>query len=166
LIDDSTIPCLSAMTEHFIKDGDSVLAVQPVPWHEINQYGVVSVEDPIQSYSAILDMIEKPQREFAPSNLAAVGRYVFTSAIFKCLKQTIPDHRGEIQLTDAIHRLLNEQKVQAYQFLGKRYDCGSKLGYLQATVEFGMHHSEIGLAFTQYLQNLKIVKSIQQATLT
>jgi UTP--glucose-1-phosphate uridylyltransferase len=166
LIDDSKIPCLSAMTKHFIKDSYSILAVQPVPWQEINQYGVVGVEDSSENYSAILDMIEKPQREIAPSNLAAVGRYVFTSAIFNCLRQTIPDHRGEIQLTDAIHRLLNEQKVQAYQFHGKRYDCGSKLGYLQATVEFGMQHSEIGSAFTHYLQNLKIAKSIQQATLT
>lgn len=154
LIDDSQLPCLTAMTEYFKKDGHSVLAVQPVPWHDVNQYGVVRVVDAIENYSAILEMIEKPQREFAPSNLAAVGRYVFTPAIFNCLRQTPPDPRGEIQLTDGIHRLLNEQIVQAYQFHGKRYDCGSKLGYLQATVELGMRHAEIGSDFTEYLQTL------------
>jgi len=151
LIDDSKVPCLSAMTEYFRKDGNSVLAVQPVPWQDVNQYGVVSVFEPAEIYSPISKMIEKPQRELAPSNLAAVGRYLFSPAIFNCLRQTIPDHRGEIQLTDGIHRLLNEEKVQAYQFHGKRYDCGSKLGYLQATVEFGMNHAEIGSAFKQYL---------------
>ncbi|MBA2651310.1 MAG: UTP--glucose-1-phosphate uridylyltransferase GalU [Tatlockia sp.] len=155
LIDDSKEPCLSAMTEHFKRDGHSLIAVQPVPWHDVNQYGVVRVADASENCSAILDIIEKPQREMAPSNLAAVGRYIFTPTIFNCLKQTVPDHRGEIQLTDGIHRLLNEQNVQAYQFHGKRYDCGSKLGYLQATVELGMQHLEIGEAFSQYLQTLK-----------
>ncbi|CDZ78643.1 UTP--glucose-1-phosphate uridylyltransferase [Legionella massiliensis] len=154
LIDDSKLPCLSAMTEHFGRDRQSLLAVQPVPWHDVNQYGVVRVVDALTNYSAILEMIEKPQPELAPSNLAAVGRYVFTPAIFACLRQTPADYRGEIQLTDGIRRLLNEEPVQAFQFHGKRYDCGSKLGYLQATVELGMKHSEIGAAFTQYLQSL------------
>lgn len=154
LIDDSRLPCLSAMTEHFKKDRLSVLAVQPVPWHDVPQYGVVRVVDAAENYSTILAMIEKPKRELAPSNLAAVGRYIFTPAIFSCLKQTIPDPRGEIQLTDGIRGLLNEQKVQAYQFHGKRYDCGSKLGYLQATVELGLLHPEIGQEFGEYLQTL------------
>lgn len=154
LIDDSKLPCLSAMTDYFMNDGHSVLAVQPVPWHDVNQYGVVRVSDNTANYSTISAMVEKPQPEMAPSNLAAVGRYVFTPAIFSCLKRTTPDHRGEIQLTDGIQYLLNEQKVQAYQFHGKRYDCGSKLGYLQATVEFGIAHSEIGGAFTEYLKTI------------
>ncbi|MBA2709792.1 MAG: UTP--glucose-1-phosphate uridylyltransferase GalU [Tatlockia sp.] len=154
LIDDTKIPCLSAMTNQFGKDGNSLLAVQPVPWEEVNQYGIVRVLDSLKNYSAIQDIIEKPKRDLAPSNLAAVGRYVFTPAIFNCLKRTIPDQRGEIQLTDAIQHLLKEQNVQAYQFHGKRYDCGSKLGYLEATVEFGMCHAEIGLAFRKYLQDL------------
>lgn len=155
LIDDSKIPCLAAMTEHFLKERHSLLAIQPVPWEDVNHYGVVSVVNPADVFSSILTIIEKPQREYAPSNLAAVGRYIFTPAIFNCLKQTKADERGEIQLTDAIYRLLNEQNVQAYQFQGKRYDCGSKLGYLQATVELGLRHNEIGSAFRDYLQNLK-----------
>ncbi|MBA2655587.1 MAG: UTP--glucose-1-phosphate uridylyltransferase GalU [Tatlockia sp.] len=155
LIDDRRLPCLSAMTEHFLKEGHSLMAVQPVLWHDVEQYGVVHVADAFASYSAILDIIEKPQRELAPSNLAAVGRYIFTSAIFNALKQITPDSNGKFQLTDAIHYLLNEQNVQAFQFQGKRYDCGSKLGYLKATVEFGMQHQEIGEAFKQYLQQLK-----------
>ncbi|KTD16429.1 UTP--glucose-1-phosphate uridylyltransferase GalU [Legionella jordanis] len=154
LIDDSRMPCLSAMTEHFKQDGLSVLAVQPVPWHDVPQYGVVSVVDASNNYSTILAMIEKPQRELAPSNLAAVGRYIFTPEIFSSLRQTVPDSKGEIQLTDGIRGLLKQQKVQAYQFHGKRYDCGSKLGYLQATVELGLIHPEIGQEFNDYLQNL------------
>lgn len=154
LIDDSRLPCLSAMAQHFDKDGHSVIAVQPVPWHDVQQYGVVRVVDAAENYSAIQAMIEKPKRELAPSNLAAVGRYIFTPAIFSCLKHTAADHRGEIQLTDGIQQLLTEQRVQAYQFHGKRYDCGSKLGYLQATVELGMRHPEIGDAVNEYLQTL------------
>ncbi|CEK11203.1 UTP--glucose-1-phosphate uridylyltransferase GalU [Legionella hackeliae] len=154
LIDDTRLPCLSAMTEHFKRDKLSVLAVQPVPWHDVQQYGVVRVVDANDNYTTILGMVEKPKREQAPSNLAAVGRYIFTPQIFACLKQTVADHHGEIQLTDGIRALLTEQKVQAYQFLGKRYDCGSKLGYLQATVELGLSHPEIGQEFKGYLQTL------------
>lgn len=154
LIDDSKLPCLSAMTNLFHKDGYSVMAIQPVPWHDVHQYGVVRVEDAAENYSPIVTIVEKPKTELAPSNLAAVGRYIFTPAIFSCLKETPPDHRGEIQLTDGIQRLIKEQKVQAYQFYGKRYDCGSKLGYLQATVELGRAHPEIGEAFNAYLETL------------
>jgi UTP--glucose-1-phosphate uridylyltransferase len=157
LIDDSRLPCLAAMTEHFQKDQLSVLAVQPVPWEDVQQYGVVRVVDAAESYSTILAMVEKPTKEIAPSNLASVGRYIFTPEIFSYLKQASPDERGEIQLTDGIRGLLNEQKVQAYQFQGKRYDCGSKLGYLQATVELGMLHPEIGPAFNEYLNALNKV---------
>ncbi|MCA0403969.1 MAG: UTP--glucose-1-phosphate uridylyltransferase GalU [Proteobacteria bacterium] len=154
LIDDSKLPCLSAMTKHFNEDKYSVIAVQPVPWHDVHQYGVVKLVDGLSEYSAILDMVEKPDKESAPSNLAAVGRYIFTPTIFSCLKKTRADKRGEIQLTDAIKDLLKEEIVKAFQFNGKRYDCGSKLGYLQATVEFGLMHSEIGDAFNNYLQSL------------
>ncbi|KTC85673.1 MULTISPECIES: UTP--glucose-1-phosphate uridylyltransferase GalU [Legionella] len=154
LIDDSKLPCLSMMTELFKKDKHSIVAVQPIPWSEVSHYGIVRVADASENHAVILDMIEKPQRELAPSNLAAVGRYIFTPEIFRCLRQTSADSRGEIQLTDGIKHLVNEQKVYAYQFLGKRYDCGSKLGYLQATVEFGMYHSEVGQAFRDYLRTL------------
>lgn len=154
LIDDNKAPCLSQMVEHFKQDAHSILAVQAVPWEDVHQYGVVSVVDSSQDYTTIQAMIEKPERDKAPSNLAAVGRYIFTPTIFSCLNQTTMDQRGEIQLTDAIRHLLLQEKVSAYQFYGKRYDCGSKLGYLQATVEFGMRHPEIGGAFHNYLHSL------------
>lgn len=153
LIDDSSTPCLGAMTAYFQQDGNSVVAVQPVPRQDIHQYGVVSVVNSSDSYSTINAIIEKPAKEDAPSNLASVGRYIFTSAIFSCLRHTKPDIRGEIQLTDAIQRLLMQEQVKAYQFHGKRYDCGSKLGYLQAMVAFGRRHPEVGEAFTTFLQD-------------
>jgi UTP--glucose-1-phosphate uridylyltransferase len=152
LIDDSKLPCLSAMVEHFNQDEETLLAVQTVLWQDVDQYGVVSIGDMALNYSPISDIIEKPSREQAPSNLAAVGRYVFTPTIFSCLKETKRDHRGEIQLTDGIRRLLSQERAHAYQFQGKRYDCGSKLGYLQATVEFALRHEEIGVAFSEYLK--------------
>lgn len=156
LIDDSQSPCLSTMLQHFREDNHSMIAVQPVPWHIIHQYGVVQIAgSSSHQCSTIQAMIEKPTRQNAPSNLAAIGRYLFTPALFDCLKQTIPDHRGEIQLTDGIASLLNKQTVKAYTFTGRRYDCGSKLGYLQASVELGMRHPEIGSDFSEYLQTVK-----------
>lgn len=154
LIDDSELPCLSAMMGLFQSIGNSILAVQPVPWDNVQSYGIVQVADPLENFSTILEMVEKPQKEFAPSNLAAVGRYIFTPAIFSCLKQTVADQNGEIQLTAGIQRMLSEQSIHAYKFLGKRYDCGSKLGYLHAIVEFGMRHPEIGCLFKEYLHEL------------
>lgn len=154
LIDDSTWSCLVGMREHFKTDKASILAVQAADWSEVSQYGVVEVSETQKDYSTIVGMIEKPQQKLAPSNLVAVGRYIFTSAIFSCLKQTIPDSRGEIQLTDGIQRLIMQESVYAYKFHGKRYDCGSKLGYLQATVELGLSHPDIGLTFQKYIKDV------------
>lgn len=154
LIDDSRRPCLSAIMEYFDREQHSVIAVQPVSWENVHQYGVVTVKDSSQDYSLIENIIEKPKPGQARSNLAAVGRYVFTSTIFPCLKQTNPDKRGEIQLTDAIFQLLRQESVSSYKFAGKRYDCGSKLGYLQATVELGMRHPQLGQQFTDYIYSL------------
>ncbi len=165
LINDSQQPCLAAMAECFNQDGHSILAVQPVSWDKVHQYGVVCVANAAENYSTMLAIIEKPQRELAPSNLAAVGRYIFTPAIFSCLKQTVADHHGEIQLTNAIQHLLTEQTVRAYQFRGKRYDCGSKLGYLQATIDLSLEHPEIGQAFKAYLQSLLRVNLISSEEL-
>ncbi|MCX7114365.1 MAG: UTP--glucose-1-phosphate uridylyltransferase GalU [Gammaproteobacteria bacterium] len=154
LIDNTKLHCLSTMIDLYQTEGHSVIAVQPVPWEHVQQYGVVRVTDSSKSTSSIIEMIEKPQKEIAPSNLAAIGRYVFSPDIFSSLQQTLPDHCGEIQLTNAIQKMLIEHTVQAYQFYGKRYDCGSKLGYLQATVEFGMRHPEMGSVFTDYLRSI------------
>ncbi|MFC3907844.1 UTP--glucose-1-phosphate uridylyltransferase GalU [Legionella dresdenensis] len=153
LIDDSRIPCLSAMTEHFRLHGQSQVAIQSVPWHQVNNYGVVSLDDAEQRYSQILAMVEKPDMRSAPSNLAAVGRYIFNPSIFDALKQVGPDERGEIQLTDGIKQLIPQETIIGYTFNGKRYDCGSKLGYMQAMIEFGLRHPEIGEQLAEYLAN-------------
>ncbi|MGQ3888197.1 UTP--glucose-1-phosphate uridylyltransferase GalU [Legionella sp. CNM-1927-20] len=154
LIDESKLPCLSAMTEHFKYNKHSIFAVQQVPWENVHQYGVVKLDSINRDYAKLNAMIEKPTVEEAPSNFAAVGRYIFTASIFSSLKRIKADHRGEIQLTDAIQHLLNYETVMTYHFRGKRYDCGSKLGYLQAAVEFGLRHTEIGIDFSKYLYNL------------
>lgn len=153
LIDDTRMPCLSAMQECFANEQRSIIAVQAVPWAEVPHYGIAQVEDALQDYCLLQALIEKPNREAAPSNLAAIGRYLFTPAIFSCLKQTQPDKRGEIQLTDAIALLLQREKVMAWQFHGQRFDCGNKLGYLQAQIEFALRHEEIGPALQEYLSN-------------
>lgn len=154
LVDDHNVPCFSALIEHFMRDGHSIVGVRPVSINEIHRYGVVSVMDKTQNYSSILAMIEKPSREMAPSNLAAFGRYLFTPTIFSCLRQTARDSEGEIQLTSAIQQLLTQEIVKAYQFHGKHYDCGSKLGYLKATIELGMQHGEVGQDFRDYLKTI------------
>ena len=154
LIDDEKLPCLSAMIKLFETKSESLIAVQPVPWEDVHAYGVVQIAKKEAIYSPILDIVEKPEQHAAPSNLAAIGRYVFTPTIFSCLKQTAMDHRGEIQLTNGVQHLLMIESVHMYQFLGKRYDCGSKFGYLQATVEFGMRHAEVGELFKAYLKHI------------
>lgn len=153
IIDDHQKPCLRDMLECYRQDARSVIAVQGVDWQEVERYGVVKMTDASKSYASIDSMIEKPARDEAPSNLVAVGRYVFTSRIFDCLRNTSKDKAGEIQLTNAIQQLLQQETVYAYQYCGRRYDCGSKLGYLQATVELGMQHPEVGAAFRAYLKH-------------
>ncbi|MCW8451129.1 UTP--glucose-1-phosphate uridylyltransferase GalU [Legionella quinlivanii] len=157
LIDDLRVPCLSSMVDFFMNERKSILAVQSVPWHDVHQYGVVSLVNTQERFSEVTGMIEKPAAKTAPSNLAAVGRYIFTPTIFAALRETPPDERGEIQLTDGIKRLLDCEKVLAFQFDGKRYDCGSKLGYMQASVEFGLRHPEIGESFHQFLEEITAV---------
>lgn len=154
LIDDSKMPCLSAMVECFEQDGHSILAVQSVPKEDVSKYGVVSVLDEALDYTRISNVVEKPEPETVSSNLVSIGRYLFTSAIFSQLKTISADRRGEFQLSDAIQQLLKQEKVSAYHFRGKRYDCGSKLGYLQAVVELGMQHEEIGMDFKRYLMSI------------
>jgi len=133
----------------------SVLGVEEVPREDTKSYGIVAAKplaDRIEQISAI---VEKPKPEDAPSNLAVVGRYVLTPRIFDLLEQVKPGAGGEIQLTDGIAALLTEQQVLAHRYDGVRYDCGSKLGYLQATVEFALRHKEVGAAFADYLANRK-----------
>ncbi|GAB1393659.1 UTP--glucose-1-phosphate uridylyltransferase GalU [Rhodocyclaceae bacterium] len=132
----------------------SVLGVQDVPREDTASYGIVATGPLGERVERISAIVEKPKPEVAPSTLAVVGRYVLTPRIFHFLEHAQPGAGGEIQLTDAIAALLNEQQVLAYRYQGVRYDCGSKLGYLQATVEYALRHSEVGAEFADYLKNL------------
>ncbi len=139
------------MAQHFRTEGCSILGVMEVPREQTASYGIVSTEQPQEELSAIRAMVEKPKPDKAPSTLAVVGRYVLTPRIFDKLAAVQPGSGGEIQLTDGIAALLQEERVMAYRFAGRRFDCGSKLGYLKATVELGLKHAEVGAAFARYL---------------
>ncbi|MGH8689247.1 MAG: UTP--glucose-1-phosphate uridylyltransferase GalU [Burkholderiales bacterium] len=139
------------MAAQFAAAGCSILGVMEVAREQTASYGIVSTEQAGAELSRIRAMVEKPRPEQAPSTLAVVGRYVLTPRIFDKLAAVQPGSGGEIQLTDAIAALLPEEPVMAYRFAGKRYDCGSKLGYLQATVELGVKHAEVGAGFARYL---------------
>jgi UTP--glucose-1-phosphate uridylyltransferase len=129
----------------------SILGVEEVPQGETDKYGIIDPGDMDGRITDVRNIVEKPAPADARSNLAVVGRYILTPAIFRHLQQIPRGAGGEIQLTDAIERLLQEEQVLAYQFAGKRYDCGSKLGYLQATVEFALLHPELREDFLEYL---------------
>lgn len=130
----------------------SVLGVQDVPRADTRSYGIVDARPLAERVEQVLGIVEKPKPEQAPSTLAVVGRYVLTPRIFHHLENVQPGSGGEIQLTDGIAALMQEQQVLAYRYEGVRYDCGSKLGYLQATIELGVRHPEIGEAFAAYLK--------------
>jgi UTP--glucose-1-phosphate uridylyltransferase len=132
----------------------SVILVEEVPPEETQKYGIVEIEDDDGETAIITSIVEKPKPEVAPSNLGVVGRYILTPRIFELLKKTGRGAGGEIQLTDAIAELLKYERVRAYRVKGKRYDCGSKVGYLEATVEYGLSHPELGEEFNSYLKKL------------
>ena len=144
-------PCLKQMAEVHARQRCSVLGVEEVEPGETDKYGIVDTGGSTASVAQINAIVEKPKPAQAPSNLAVVGRYVLTAGIFEHLEQIGQGAGGEIQLTDGIARLMKEEAVYAYRFKGKRYDCGSKLGYLQATVEYGLRHPALGSAFRTYL---------------
>ena len=116
---------------------------------------MISGDEVSEKLWRISGIVEKPKPEDAPSNIAVVGRYILDASIFKILEETETGAGGELQLTDAIANQIKSKSVYAYEFEGRRYDCGSKLGYLQATVEYGMKHAEIGKEFSEYLKTLK-----------
>jgi UTP--glucose-1-phosphate uridylyltransferase len=151
---DADKPCLQQMAEVHGHTGRSVLGVEEVEAGETDKYGIVDTSGSKDQVAAIKAIIEKPKPAQAPSNLAVVGRYVLTPAIFDHLEEIGAGAGGEIQLTDGIARLMKEEAVYAYRFTGKRYDCGSKLGYLQATVEYALKHDKLGAPFREYLQQL------------
>ncbi|MDA8419783.1 MAG: UTP--glucose-1-phosphate uridylyltransferase GalU [Pseudomonadota bacterium] len=150
------IPALRQMADEFEQQQCSIVAVQQVAREETRQYGIVKTQPRSGRVSRVAGIVEKPRPEEAPSTLAVVGRYILTPGIFACLESVRPGAGGEIQLTDAIARLLDSEQVLAYEFEGKRYDCGSKLGYLQATVEYTLRHPELEAVFREYLRNLRL----------
>lgn len=151
---DAPTPCLRQMATVFAEQGGSVLGVETVPQSETDKYGIVATDEHNGRISRVKQIVEKPRPQNAPSTLAVVGRYVLTPRIFDKLEQTGRGAGGEIQLTDAIADLLADEPVYAYEFEGRRYDCGSKLGYLQATVEYALKHEQLGGKFRAYLNTL------------
>ena len=149
---DGQPPVMQQMVETFDYYHCSVLGVQDVPRADTRSYGIVASRPLAERVEQITGIVEKPKPEDAPSTLAVVGRYVLTPEIFRHLDKVRPGSGGEIQLTDGISSLMQQQQILAYRYQGTRYDCGSKLGYLQATVELGMRHPEVGGAFAEYLK--------------
>ena len=153
LIDGGDKPCLTQMNELFSYYKSSLLGVEEVSPDETNKYGIVDSNKLKDNISRVNGIVEKPSPDQAPSTLAVVGRYILTPAIFDILEHQERGTGGEIQLTDALARLLQQEQILAYEFTGKRYDCGSKLGYLQATVEYALKHDELQEPFRRYLQS-------------
>jgi len=150
---DAPVPCLKQMAAVHAIYGGSVLGVQTVPKEDTDKYGIVTLEREIAPrVSKISHIVEKPKPEKAESTLAVVGRYLLSGSIFDDLAKIGKGAGGEIQLTDGIARLMQREDVYAFEFEGKRYDCGSKLGYLQATVEYGLKHPSLGVEFAAYLK--------------
>src|SRR3990167_1098667 len=152
LIDGGAKPCLKQMVDEFARVQSSIIAVEEILPAETKKYGIVDLAHAAEKLTQIRGIIEKPSSENAPSALGVVGRYVLTPAIFPLLQRTAKDSGNEIQLTDAIAKLLLSEPVYAYQFDGKRYDCGSKLGYLEATVAYALKHPELASDFKQSLK--------------
>lgn len=142
---------MAQMTASFEREQSSLLGVQDVPRAHTKQYGIVSTEPFGDRLEKIGTIVEKPSPELAPSTLAVVGRYVLTPRIFACLEKIGKGAGGEIQLTDGIEALMQYETVLAYRYQGRRFDCGSKLGYLQASVEIGLQHPETGAVFAEWL---------------
>ena len=153
---DGNTPVLKQMTDTYDYYRCSVLGVQDVPRADTKSYGIVDARPVADRVEQINAIVEKPKPEDAPSTLAVVGRYILTPRIFHHLENVKPGAGGEIQLTDGIASLLSQEQVLAYRYDGTRYDCGSKLGYLQASVVFGRRHPEVGPEFDAYLKTLGV----------
>jgi UTP--glucose-1-phosphate uridylyltransferase len=151
---DAEVPCLKQMAAVYEERGGSVLGVEEVPRSDTDKYGIVQVDAGEGAGNRIRSIVEKPKPSVAPSTLAVVGRYVLTASIFDELAQIGQGAGGEIQLTDGIARLLQREPVYAYRFNGRRFDCGNKLGYLQATVEYALAHDAVGPEFRKFLRGV------------
>jgi len=153
---DAAIPCMKQMISVFDRYQCSVLAVERVQPRDIGRYGVIKPKPIEERVYQVIDLIEKPRPDEAPSDLGIVGRYILTPEIFECIERTPPGRGGEIQITDALRLLLETQAIYAYQFQGKRYDTGSKLGFLKASVEYALKRPDLGEEFRDYLRSLDL----------
>lgn len=151
---DSTVPCLKQLIGVFDEYKTTVVGVQHVPDEDIPKYGIVSCQQVEDRVYKVKDLVEKPEKDKAPSNIAILGRYIITPEIFGFLENATPGKGGEIQLTDALKSLKDSEAMYAYDFVGKRYDVGNKLGFLEATVEFALKRDDLKDDFCQYLKKV------------
>ena len=150
-----TPPIMAQMVAHFEALKQSVIAVQEVPAEHTRRYGIVAGDKVRPGLIKVSRMVEKPASEVAPSRMGVAGRYILTPAVFEQIRQQSGGVGGEIQLTDGIAGLMKTESVYAFEYSGKRYDCGSKEGFLQATVELALQHPEVGAQFKAYLDSLR-----------
>lgn len=153
---DADVPALMQMMAVYKRYPATILAIQKVPKAQTQNYGIIDGKKIENGVYLVKDLVEKPQPDEAPSNLAIIGRYILTPEIFAALEQTEPGKGGEIQLTDGLRLLMERQPIYAFEFEGKRHDAGDKLGFLKATVEFGLKNDEFGAEFRNYLQKLRL----------
>ena len=153
---DAKVPALKQMMEVYARYPATILAIQKVPKAQTQHYGIIDAKRIEDGVYLVNDLVEKPSPREAPSNLAIIGRYILTPEIFGALEQTRPGKGGEIQLTDGLRLLMRKQPIYAYEFDGVRHDAGDKLGFLKATVEFGLKNVEFGTEFRNYLKKLKL----------
>ncbi|MBK0394563.1 UTP--glucose-1-phosphate uridylyltransferase GalU [Ramlibacter algicola] len=153
---DGKASVLGQMVQQFEKTPTSILAVQEVPREHVKRYGIIAGERVGERLTKVTAMVEKPNPESAPSRMGVAGRYILTPAVFDMIRGNPRGAGGEIQLTDGIARLMDTEGVHAYEYEGRRYDCGSKEGFLEATVDFALKHQQVGPAFREYLKALKI----------
>jgi UTP--glucose-1-phosphate uridylyltransferase len=154
IVDSEEVPCLKQMMDIYSEYKTTVLGVQTVPDEDVSKYGIVACRQVDDRVYKVKDMVEKPDKSEAPSNVAILGRYIITPQIFKHLENAKPGKGGEIQLTDALKNLIGEEAIYAYDFIGKRYDVGNKLGFLEATVEFALKREELKEEFSKYLKTI------------
>ena len=152
----SDVPCIQQMIEVYEQVKAPVLAVMRVPGDEISSYGVIAATSESESLHRVSRLVEKPPADEAPSDLAIIGRYILTPAIFEHVKKTGADAGGEIQLTNALESLLSETPIYGFEFEGVRHDCGNKLGFLKASVEYALSRSDLGAQFRDYLKSLDL----------
>ena len=157
---DAKTPVLKQMVDRYDANGHGLIGVQNIPREDTSSYGIVAIDSMNDRLGRINKIVVKPKPEVAPSTLGVVGRYVLPGRIFQHLRNLNPGSGGELQLTDAIASLIAEEPVYAYEFEGTRYDCGDKLGYLKATVAYGLKHPETGAGFAAYLRRLGLTGQV------